>query len=235
MSLLLGAAGKKRGGGTDYRDNLIVDLDCGAGSGTSILDVSGNGNHCALSGGYGWTADGVQFDGGTAYGYISRSASLDALKDKTIIAVVTLETFGQPVNLDRFGRICAAESTASNTFIDMYTTSRSDWGGEGALTWSGPNSVGQSKIETPQGSVYLGVRQSLYGTDEDTVGQQAFVENTLEASGTHALPMGTFSQGLYVGDRAALDRAMDGVLHHFRIYTTVLTQEQLNQVYGVTK
>ena len=194
---------------------LIAYFPMTEGDGTSLIDISGNGNHATLSG-TSWSGSQLKFDGMSDYALAAHSQSLNITTNSmTIMALIKWD-------------IDPATGNQWATFVNMNTDNQY------RLQHNKDNSAFEFAIRTTSGNKWVssttaperGQWYHLAGTYDGSI-LNVYVNGQLENSVSHSGTIVGSNKPLMIGNRPSGDRGFSGSIADVRIYDTALSDSDI--------
>jgi len=177
---------------------------------------------------------GLDFDGANSYvdtGYKTHHAQT------TIEAWIYLEGWGEGWSTYELGRVIDKRVSGDQTFVLYLYNDTTDAGPDENLRFERNFSGGIAGWATPDNSLALNNWYHIAVTydDSDPVNEPAIYINgqpqSLTVLSTATGTANTNTDDYLIGNRGAGDRNFDGIIDDLRIYSRILTSEEINDLY----
>jgi len=194
---------------------LIAYFPMTEGDGTSLIDISGNGNHATLSG-TSWNGGQLNFDGMSDYALAAYSQSLNITTNSiTVMALVKWD-------------IDPSVGNEWATFVNMNDDNQY------RLQHNKGNSAFEFAIRTTSGNKWVvsntvperGQWYHLAGTYDGSI-LSMYVNGQLENSVSHSGTIVGSNKPLIIGNRPSEDRGFSGLIADVQIYDTELSDSDI--------
>jgi len=194
---------------------LVAHFPMTEGAGTSLMDISGNGNDAALSGAS-WNGGQVNFDGMSDHAWAAYSQSLNITTDSiTVMAWVKWDI--DPATGNQWATIVSMNS--DNQYRLQHNKGNSAF--EFAIRTTSGNKWVCSSTAPEKGQWY-----HLAGTYDGSI-LNVYVNGLLENSNSHSGTIVGSNKSLFIGNRQTNDRGFSGSIMDVRIYDTVLSDSDI--------
>ncbi len=197
---------------------LIAHFPMTEGNGTSLVDISGNENHAAISGGS-WNGGQLNFDGMSDYALAAHSQSLNITTDSiTVMAWIKWDI--DPATGNRWA-----------TIVNMNVDSQY------RLQHNNDNSAFEFAVRTTSGGRWV-VSETIPERDQwyhvagtyDGQALKLYINGHLENSVLHSGTILGSSSPLIIGNRLSNDRGFAGAIADTRIYDSALGHADIGMV-----
>jgi concanavalin A-like lectin/glucanase superfamily protein/fibronectin type III domain protein len=197
---------------------LVAAYGFNEGSGRTVNDASGKGNHGTISGAF-WSNSGrygkaLQFDGVNDWVTIKDSASLD------LSTGMTLEAWVYPISTPTGWRTLIAKETSGNAVYYLYASSDKNF------------PLGGGRFGSQYGNLY-GVKSlaantwTHVATTYDTTTQRLFINGSQVAQRSQTGLIAGSSGSLRIGGSSVWGRFFKGRIDEIRIYNRALTAAEI--------
>src|SRR5271166_1198750 len=197
---------------------LVAAYGFNTGSGTTLVDSSGNGNNGTISGAS-WVTDGeygdaLSFNGTNSWVTIPDAASLD------LTSGITIDAWVNPSALGGSGAIAAKEQTGGLSYA-LYAAGSANAPPAGLINTGGSN-VNVSGTSALPLNTWSFLAETYNGSSLALYVNGTLVQTTA-ASGSIAEPGGV----LRIGGDSITGDYFDGLIDELRVYNVALTASQI--------